>query len=117
MGITDREIGYLISLGFIAGTVFSLISGFIIDRLGRKKTTFIFDLISWPLTVVLYAISNNFWMFALATLTNSVVRIVSVSWNFMVIEDASNEERISAFNLLNIINIATGIIILLRVFS
>jgi MFS family permease len=111
MGVTDREIGYLISLGFFAGTVFSLISGVITDRLGRRKTTVIFDFISWPVSVILYMVSNSFWMFALATLTNSVIRIASVSWNLMVIEDASNEERITAFTLLNIINIATGIII------
>ena len=84
LGITNREIGYLISLGFIAGIGFSLISGVIVDRLGRKKTTVIFDLISWPLAVVLYAISNSFWLFALATFTNSFVRIVSVSWNLYV---------------------------------
>jgi MFS family permease len=111
VGITDRQIGYLISLGIITGIGFSLISGVIIDRLGRKKSAFIFDFLSWPLTVVLYAISNSFWMFALATITNSLVRIVSVAWNLMIIEDANNEERVAAFNLLNIINIATGIII------
>lgn len=111
LGITDRQIGYLISLGFISGIGFSMISGVIVDRLGRKKSTFIFDMISWPIAVVIYALSNSFWLFALATFTNSFMRIVSVSWNLMVIEDASNEERIAAFNLLNIINISTGVII------
>lgn len=110
-GVTDTEIGYLISLGFIAGTVFSLFSGVITDRLGRKKTTLIFDFISWPVAVFIYLLSNNFWMFALATVINSVVRIVGVSWNLMVVEDADNEQRVSAFNLMNIINISTGIII------
>lgn len=110
-GVTSAQIGYLISLGFIAGTVFSLFSGVITDRLGRKKTTLIFDFISWPVAVVIYLISNNFWMFALATVVNSVVRIVTVSWNLMVVEDADNEQRVSAFNLLSIINISTGIII------
>ena len=111
LGITDRQIGYLISLGFIAGAVFSLFSGVITDRLGRKKTTVIFDFISWPIAMVIYLLSNSFWMFALATLVNSILRIVSVSWNLMVVEDADNQQRIAAFNLLNIINIATGIII------
>jgi MFS family permease len=50
-GVTDKQLGYLISLGYIAATFFSLISGAVTDRLGRKKTTFIFDFISWPIAV------------------------------------------------------------------
>lgn len=111
LGVTDKQLGYLISLGYVAGTFFSLISGAVTDRLGRKKTTFIFDFISWPVAVIIYFISNNFAMFALATFANSFNRIVGVSWNLMVIEDADNEQRVAAFNLLNIINIASGVII------
>jgi MFS family permease len=109
-GITDQQIGLLISIGFVAGTVFSLFSGIITDALGRKRTTLIFDLISWPVSVAIYFFAHNFWMFALAQIINSSVRIVAVSWNLMVIEDADNEQRVAAFNLLNIITIASGII-------
>lgn len=111
LGVTDRQLGYLISIGYIAGTFFSLISGVVTDRLGRKKTTFIFDFISWPGAVMIYFLSNSFAMFALAAFANSFCRIVNVSWNLMVIEDADSKQRVAAFNLLNIINIATGVII------
>ena len=111
LGVTDQQLGYLISIGYVAGVFLSLISGALTDRLGRKRTTLIFDFISWPVAVVIYLISNSFILFALATLVNSFGRIVGVSWNLMVVEDADNEQRVSAFNLLNIINIATGIII------
>jgi MFS family permease len=111
LGVTDQQLGYLISLGYVAGIFLSLISGTITDRLGRKRTTFIFDFISWPVAVILYLISDSFLLFAMATLVNSFSRIVGVSWNMMVVEDADNEQRVAAFNLLNIINIATGIII------
>jgi MFS family permease len=111
VGITDKEIGYLISIGFVAGAVLSLLSGVITDRFGRKKTTLIFDFLSWPVAVIIYAISNNFLLFALATIVNSFTRIAGVSWNMMVIEDAENDERVAAFNIFNIINISTGVII------
>lgn len=111
LGVTDKQLGYLISIGYIAGTFLSLISGAVTDKLGRKKTSFIFDLISWPLAVLIYLISNSFAMFVVATIINSFTRIVGVAWNLMVIEDADNEQRVAAFNLLNIINIATGVII------
>ncbi len=111
LGVTDKQIGYIISIGYIAGTVFSLVSGLITDRLGRKRTTLIFDFISWPLTVLIYLISNSFIMFAIATVLNNMGKIVGVSWNLMIVEDADNDQRIAAFNLLNIINISTGVII------
>jgi len=109
-GITDREIGYLISIGCISGVAFAMLGGLITDRMGRKRTTLIFDLLSWPAAVVIYFFSNSFWMFALATIINSMTRIVTVSLSLMIIEDSDNEERVAAFNLQNIINISTGII-------
>ena len=111
LGVTDQQLGYLISLGYIAGIFMSLVSGTITDRLGRKRTTLVFDFISWPLSVIIYLVSDSFLFFALAVLANSFSRIVGVSWNLMVIEDADNDQRVAAFNLLNIINISTGILI------
>lgn len=111
LGVTDVQLGYIISIGYIAGTFFSMLSGAITDRLGRKKTTLIFDLISWPLTIIIYFISNSFALFAIATITNSMNRIVTVSFNLMLVEDADNEQRVAAYNIINIINIASGVVI------
>jgi MFS family permease len=109
-GITDLQIGYLIALNCIFSAIFSLFGGIITDHLGRKRTTLIFDFLSWPIALAIYVISNTFWLFALAIVMNSLGKITSVSWSLMVIEDSDNNERIAAFNFLNIINLATGII-------
>lgn len=109
-GITDLQIGYLIALNFIFSAIFSLVGGVITDHLGRKRTTLIFDLLSWPVALAIYAFSNTFWLFALAIILNSLGKITSVSWSLMVIEDSDNDERIAAFNILNIINLAAGIV-------
>lgn len=111
LGVTAKEFGYLISIGFIAGAVFSLFGGVLTDKLGRKKTTFIFDMISWPFCILIYLFSNSFWMFALGTVINNVGKIVATSFNLMVVEDADNDQRVAAFNIINIINISTGVII------
>jgi MFS family permease len=109
-GITDEQIGFLISIGCIASVVFSMLGGVITDALGRRRTTVIFDLIAWPVGVAIYMISKEFWMFALAQVVNSTVKIVAVSWNMMVVEDADREQQVAAYNLLNAINIASGIL-------
>ncbi|MGE5551623.1 MAG: MFS transporter [Bacteroidota bacterium] len=108
-GVSDQQIGFLISLSFIAGSIFSFFAGVITDSLGRKKTTLIFDLLCWPVSILIYMVSRGFWGFALATIVGSLVRVVVVSWNLLVVEDAVTEERVAAYNLLNIINVAMGV--------
>jgi MFS family permease len=108
-GITDKQIGFLISIGFIASIVFSIFGGMITDTLGRKKTTLIFDLISWPFSLLIYLISGSFWMFAIAQIINNLSKITAVSWSLMLIEDAAPYQQVAAYNLINTINISVGI--------
>lgn len=109
MGVTEQQFGILIAAGFLSGAFFSLFGGMITDYLGRRKTTLIFDFIAWPAAIFIYFISRSLLMFILAAVVNNTVRIVSVSWNLMVAEDADSDQRKAAFNLLNIINITIGI--------
>ncbi|HYH02222.1 MAG TPA: MFS transporter [Bacillota bacterium] len=109
-GITSEQMGFLISIGFIASVIFAMLGGVITDALGRKRTTLIFDFLSWPLALLIYFFSGNFLMFALAQVVNSLGRIVAVSWNLMVVEDADPEQQVAAYNLINAINLSAGIL-------
>ncbi len=108
-GISDPQIGFLIAIGFIACIAFSAVAGLITDAMGRRRTTLIFDLIAWPVAIMIYLVSHNFWMFALAQVVNSLSKIPAVSWNLMLIEDAAPEQQVAAYNLINTINISVGI--------
>lgn len=108
-GITDTQLGYLISIGFVANIVFAMVGGLITDRLGRRKTSLIFDLLAWPGSILIYLFSGSFGMFALAQVINGMSRITQVSWNLMVVEDAEIPEQVAAYNLINAINISVGI--------
>jgi MFS family permease len=110
MGVTDEQLGIIIAAGFLSAAFFSLFGGIITDYLGRKRTAFIFDFLAWPTSIFIYLISRSLIMFILATVINNLVKIVTVAWNLMVIEDADSDQRIAAFNLLNIINISLGIL-------
>lgn len=109
-GIGDAQIGYLISIGFVASIIFSLLAGKLTDVLGRKRTTLIFDMLAWPGAMLIYLFADNFWMFALAQVVNSMTKITAVSWNLMVIEDADSEQQVAAYNLINAIVIASGLL-------
>lgn len=109
-GVTDQQIGFLISMGFVSGFVFSFFAGIITDALGRKRTTLIFDLLAWPVSILLYMMARDFWGFALAAIAGSTIRIVLVAWHLMIVEDAGTEERVAAYNLINVINVSMGVV-------
>ncbi len=111
-GVTDRQLGYIISLGFVFGIISSLFGGVIVDSLGRKKAMIISDLITWPLSFLIYAVSNNYLMFVLGVFTNKFAGMVtSVAFNCILSEDANNHQRMATFNLINIINTVTGLFV------
>ena len=109
MGISDVQIGILIAVGHISGILFSMIGGIVTDALGRKKTSLLCGLIGWPGSVLIYLFAHSFWMFALGFLINAVTRISTISWTLMVVEDADDQQVMSAFNLLSIIDICAGV--------
>lgn len=109
MGVSEQQFGGIIAAGLLSAAFFSLFGGIITDYLGRKKTTFIFDFIAWPIAIFIYLISRSYLLFIVATVVNNTVKIVAVSWFLMIVEDADSEQRKSAFNLVNLINISLGI--------
>ena len=62
LGIKDADIGLLTSIGMLSQVVFGLLGGVITDKLGRRKTTAIFDFL--VLCVPHYLdVCSNFWFF------------------------------------------------------
>lgn len=100
----------LFRLGFVFDSVCALFAGLITNKLGRKKTTTIFELLAWPGSCFIYLFANNFWLFALGRIFNSAKMISTVSWNLMMVEDSDDIQRINAFNLITLIEIALGVI-------
>src|SRR5665647_1828927 len=88
MGVTDVQIGLIVSLGMAFQVLFALVSGIITDKLGRKKTTFIFDIIAWSIPCLIWAVAQSFIYFAIAALINSMWRITMNSWTCLLVEDS-----------------------------
>jgi MFS family permease len=103
LGLKNEQVGLINAISMVVGVVLSLFAGWVTDRLGRRVTTVIADLLSWTLAAALWALAHNFAWFVAAAVANSFVRIVSVSWNCCVVEDTPPENRINIFWWLNII--------------
>lgn len=87
LGLRDSQIGFLTSLSLFLQVFWTLLSGAITDKLGRKKATLIFDIISWSLPCFIWAIAQDYRYFLLAAIVNSVWRVTHNSWHCLLVED------------------------------
>jgi DHA1 family tetracycline resistance protein-like MFS transporter len=87
-GLTDSQIGLITSVGLVFQVFWAMLSGAITDKLGRKRSTLVFDLISWSVPCLIWAISQNFTYFLVAAIINAAWRVPHNSWNCLLVEDA-----------------------------
>jgi MFS family permease len=98
LGLSDKQIGLLVSISWAFQLVFALLSGVITDKLGRRRTTLIFDLLSWSLPALISAIAQNYWYFLGAAIINSVWRIVHNSWTCLMVEDTDPDQLVDVYS-------------------
>ncbi|MBK9925893.1 MAG: MFS transporter [Anaerolineales bacterium] len=97
LGLSDAQIGTIASISLGFQVIFALFGGIITDKLGRRLTTLVFDIISWTIPSILAAIAQNFWYFLIAGIINSVWRITHNSWNCLLVEDADKDQLVDIY--------------------
>jgi MFS family permease len=108
LGLADKQIGLLVSIGWVAQIFFALLSGAVTDKLGRKLTTLIFDLLSWSVPAFISAAAQNYWYFLAAALFNATWRITSNSWTCLLVEDSDEKELLDIYAWLYIAGLAAA---------
>jgi len=101
-GITDTQIGIILSISMALQVIFSFFGGIITDKLGRKKSTMIGDFFGWSLACFIWAFSNNFWLFLLAVIFNSLEQINQTAWFCLLIEDGDEKDMLGMYTWINI---------------
>lgn len=91
LGLTDQEIGGIASLGLVVQILTTLLSGAIVDKVGRRLTLFVCDLFAWSLSFLIWAVAQDVRFFIAAAAVNSLFRISHTAWTCLLVEDA--EER------------------------
>ena len=91
-GLSDIEVGIITSVYMFSQMVFAFLSGAIIDKLGRRLSTVIFDFMAWSLPCLIWASSQGFWFFVVAALLNGTMKIPTVSWDCLLVEDAPKDK-------------------------
>lgn len=91
-GMNDVQVGIITSIYMFSQMICAFLSGAIIDKLGRRKSTMIFDFLAWSLPCLVWAFSQGFWFFVVAALLNGTMKITTVSWDCLLIEDAPKDK-------------------------
>ncbi len=98
LGLTDVQIGLLTSIGLVLQVFWTAMSGPITDKLGRKRTTLIFDIISWSIPCLIWAVAQNFTYFLAAAFINAVWRVTANSWQCLLVEDTDPKLLVDVFS-------------------
>ncbi len=110
LGCTEKQVGFIASIALVFQMFFSLIGGYITDKLGRKRTTLIFDILSWSIPTLIWALAQNFYYFLVAAIINSTVRVVHTSWTCLFVEDTLPEDRVNVYTWLQVAGILSGFV-------
>jgi MFS family permease len=110
LGLSDRQIGLTVSVSWGFQILMASLSGVITDKLGRRLTTLIFDILSWGVPALISALAQNFWFFLAAGILNSVWRVTHNSWTCLLVEDADQGQLVDIYTWIYIANIMVGFI-------
>jgi MFS family permease len=102
LGVTDSQIGMLLTLGMIVQIITSLLGSVLIDKMGRRWSALLLGLLAWTIPPALLMLAQDFWWFFVATLFGGIGLIESVAWNCLLVEDAKSEQLVDIFNWVTI---------------
>lgn len=97
LGVSDEQIGLLLTVGMILQVFASLMGGVVADKWGRRLTTVVFDTLSWSVPCLIWAFSQNFWWFLVATILNATWKVTDNSWTCLLVEDCDPKKLTDVF--------------------
>jgi MFS family permease len=110
LGLAETQIGLILSISWGLQIVFALLSGVVTDKLGRRRTTLVFDILAWTIPSLIAALAQNFWYFVAAAMINSVWRITQNAWTCLLVEDAERDQLVDIYTWIYIGNQLVGFV-------
>ena len=110
LGLSDKQIGLIVSISWGFQVILALLSGIMTDKWGRRRTTLIADILSWTIPALISAAAQNFWYFLIAGIINSIWRVSHNAWSCLLVEDADPNQLVDIFTWIYIANIIVGFV-------
>lgn len=102
LGVRDVQIGLLATISMLSQVVFGLLSGVLTDKLGRRLTTAVFDVVAWSIPCLIWAVAQNFWYFLIASVINGAWQVTQNSWDCLLVEDVDRGEITKVYSLIKV---------------
>lgn len=112
LGLNDLEMGLVNSAGLLFSFIFFILAGPFTNKYGRRLTSLVWDILSWSVSMAIWAFARGFVWFLVAVLFNSAVRVVMVSWNLLLTEDAREDQRVRIYGIVYLIGSMGGFVTL-----
>jgi MFS transporter, DHA1 family, tetracycline resistance protein len=109
LGCSPEQIGLISSVGLALAMFLSLVGGSITDRFGRRRTTLIFDLLSWGGATLIWAFARSFIWFLAAAIVNSLVHVAQTSWTCLFVEDTPPGKRMHVYAWIYLVSLMAGL--------
>jgi DHA1 family tetracycline resistance protein-like MFS transporter len=109
MGMSETAIGWITTLTLLVQVFSSFISGYLTDRLGRKWALLYFDVLSWTVGTLLWAVSQNIWFFIIAAVVNGFQRVPHTAFYCLLVEDTEPKDRTFVFSVLQFVAMLGGL--------
>jgi len=107
LGVTDVQLGILLSVGFACQMLFAIGGGILTDILGRRATTMLGDFLGWTVSCAIWAVSGNFWFFLTAVIINCFEQVNQSGWVCLLVEDAPQEHLTHIYTWITIGGLVT----------
>ncbi len=102
LGLTDYKIGLIAMFGTFFQMFGALFGGIITDKLGRRRTTFLFDCISWSIPALIWMFAQNFWWFFAAIVFNSMWQVTDNAWSCLLVEDCEQKKLVDVYTWISV---------------
>ena len=108
LGMSPTMIGVVATICFASQMVCALVTGVLTDKLGRRMTTFVFDLFCWSIPTLLWMCAQDYRWFVVAAAFNGMWRITETSWGLLMVEDAPSDMLVHLYSITHICGLLAG---------
>ena len=92
IGLIDTQVGLIVTINTLSQMIFSFLSGPFTDKIGRRKSTALFDVLAWCIPSLIWWRAENFWFFLAAAVLNGTNGVTTNSWHCLLVEDAEKKQ-------------------------
>jgi MFS family permease len=110
LGLSALQIGVVLTVFLLSQMAAAAFGGVWTDRLGRRRTTLVFDLFAWTIPCLLWMFAQGFAWFLVAALLNGLWRVTETSWSLLMVEDAPQDKLVSIYALATVAGLIAGFV-------